>query len=101
MKKADATFIWTKIHAKMCGLSSFSLSRAGIGIGGSIGSCFTAHFQECVDKPGGDSFRDAADNGAHEVLRARLAKRVGQHGQLFLRFFYVRLGAGRGVFVVR
>ena len=80
----------------------FLSSRAG----GSIGSrrrpsSSATTPQQRIDEPSGDSFRDAADNGAHEVLRARLAKRVGQHGQLFLRFFYVRLGAGRGVFVVR
>ena len=59
--------------------------------GGSIGSrrrpsSSATTPQQRIDEPSGDSFRDAADYRSHEILRRRLAQRVRQHGQLFLRF---------------
>ena len=60
------------------------LSWAGGGISGSSSSAATA--QEGVDEPSGDSFRDAANHGAHEILCARLTQRVCQYRQLFLGF---------------
>jgi len=68
-------------------MNIFLSSRAG----GSIGSrrrpsSSATTPQKRIDEPSGDSFRDAADDRSHEILRRRLAQRVRQHGQLFLRF---------------